>query len=396
MKKIFASILVFCIFCTAVFSVYAFNEDLEAKKFNNHYIDLKFSDLKSYADSELQSFLMGSKEKNISIDYDAIPLYSVSSERYAFFLPLKTGNNIVGYMVLGALNGSYHMYECTISDGDLAQMIVKESKKNSIAYKFPSGFLVNENGKYYLIDNNLNKVNAAKNKAFFSTKLPSVLRNAKCNSTAALRSSYESVQLSDYYDFVEVYEGSTTYYGGDQDWLHEKNYISEFWANRSCGVTAASNVAHYYSKNKSGKGNLYQESSLHIDKFTKHMNDVYEYLTPAVWGIPGIDTMITRFERFADSRGVELNGVRDSSSWTLDNVSDYIKRGLSNDCPVMMITWNTSIPELKYHWVTITRYYKSPTGRKVYVSNWGNKKSYSLDAWYEDFDSSYKGVIYFE
>lgn len=61
----------------------------------------------------------------------------------------------------------------------------------------------------------------------------------------------------------------------------------------------------------------------------------------------------------------------------------------------MMVTWNSRIANLAYHWVTITGYYVTNQGKHYIVtSNWGKEEEFSLDEWYEE-KSLYKGLLYF-
>ena len=147
------------------------------------------------------------------------------------------------------------------------------------------------------------------------------------------RAPYTEASLLNWTTFVQV---DNTYYGGDQDWLTNAG-VSQFYADRSCGVTAAANALCYIAKSNSTKSKLYNKSSTSYVNFRTHMKEVYDYLTLAVWGIPTINIMKTRVESFAQSRGVSLKGVLSSSIWTITNVASYIKTGLNANSPVLKI-----------------------------------------------------------
>ena len=101
------------------------------------------------------------------------------------------------------------------------------------------------------------------------------------------------------------------------------------------------------------------------------MRDIYDYITPAVWGIPDINTLKSKFESFASSRGVSLTGYKSSNGWNKTTV-------------------------IQYTWVTITRLFKDTTGANLMTtSNWGSMKTYNFDTWF-DAGSIYQGVIYFK
>lgn len=75
--------------------------------------------------------------------------------------------------------------------------------------------------------------------------------------------------------------------------------------------------------------------------------------------------------------------------------ANYIKSGLSINSPVLLVTWNTGIPGLAYHWVTITMYYRTDAGdRYITTSNRASMITYNLDVWVNE-SGLHRGVIYF-
>jgi hypothetical protein len=377
--------------------VYASNADnMETfeEQFNRNFPDVLFEDIYTFATVELNYNV--DEKHNIKIDGNFIPLETISGERYAFLIPLVNGRQFIGYMVMGAVDGNYLMLELSFSDPKFTNHIIEESQKNTIIYKFPSGFITKEDNEYFLISHNLKKHNISHSISDYSTAVIHMLteRNEFDFQPSSL---YESVGLTNWQNFTPVYFGTTTYYGGYQDWLGPNYYgfVSQFWADRSCGVTAAANAAYHMSVYKSGMGNLYNRTSLSRYQFTLHMYDVYEYISPAIYGIPDINTMASRFKAFASSRNVNLNGVFWNVPWNIVNVSNYIKSGLSINSPVLLVTWNTSIPDLAYHWVTITRYHRTDAGDRYFTaSNWASRRVYNLDVWVNE-SGLYRGVIYF-
>ncbi len=183
---------------------------------------------------------------------------------------------------------------------------------------------------------------------------------------------------------------------GDQDWLSDKEYVSKYYSDRACGVTAAANVAQYMAAMISGKSNLYQYSDVSKNNYTSFMNDIYQYLSPAVYGIPGIKTMQSGMQNYASSKGVSLSSVLSNESWSKENTISYIRDGLSQKCPVLMITWNSKIPNLETNWLTITNIYRTYGGSNMFVcSNWGGRIEYNYDVWFDDYWGLYKGLLYF-
>ena len=75
------------------------------------------------------------------------------------------------------------------------------------------------------------------------------------------------ITLSDSKRFVEITDGSTKYYGGDQDWYEwEDDYESTNVAiNGGCGTVASANIVAYLAKHHKGYSGLYT-----FPNYTKH------------------------------------------------------------------------------------------------------------------------------
>ena len=160
-------------------------------------------------------------------------------------------------------------------------------------------------------------------------------------------------------------------------------------------MTAAANVLHYMSKHVSGKSALYTKTNITKASFSQFQKQLYDYsLSPAVWGIPNLSTMKSKVESWATYRGVSLSGQIDKSTWNTTNVRNYISAGLNSERPVLLLTWNSPIPSLSCHWVTVTRIYKDGTD-KILTSNWAGKAEYDFATWCNS-SSLYKAVLYFK
>ena len=70
---------------------------------------------------------------------------------------------------------------------------------------------------------------------------------------------------------------------------------------------------------------------------------------------------------------MDLKATRSSSAWSEVNVRKYIATGLNKESPVLLLTWNSPIPDLEQHWVTVTRIYDAGSGTKMVT--WLEKKS---------------------
>ena len=185
-------------------------------------------------------------------------------------------------------------------------------------------------------------------------------------------------------------EGS---YGGQQSWLKEFKIKNQFWADRSCGVTAAANLIMYLSRTRKELSALYQGTS--SDEFVGLMKELYPFLKPRVYGIPTLTKMRQGIQRFAYSRGIRLSFYMESWVWDVNDGSDFIIRMLELDRPVLLLTWNSSNREFRNHWVTVTGMVKKKDGYDLIVSNWGRRKIYSYEEWIRD-KALLRGAIAFE
>lgn len=200
--------------------------------------------------------------------------------------------------------------------------------------------------------------------------------------------------------FVPVVAGRT-YYGGHQRWLLDEG-VSKFYSDRSCGVTAITNMLIYMAQNRPDKArlisknhNLVNEQCIKKSDYSALQKSVYNRILPAIWGVPTVNTLTSRVQKFALERGVSLKVVKYTKVWTEANVKAFIATGLNKNCPVLLLTWNSVIPDLKLHWVTVTHLYETETGTKMVTSNWGNMQTYDFTAWVNG-SSFYRGVVYFE
>lgn len=206
-----------------------------------------------------------------------------------------------------------------------------------------------------------------------------------------IKGAREIASVKDYRNFVPI-EGS--YYGGYQNWLFTQNLDTKFFANRSCGVVAAANVSYHLSKyhNKT----LYDYKDTRLISFTKHIKEISKFICPKVYGIPAIHTMKGGFIEFAQSKNVSVEGFKINLKRDKEKIITDIKTILEKNYPILMISWNSKNPSLRYHWVTITAYYKSKKGDNLIItSNWGKKQIYNLDCWLDE-KIIYKGILYFK
>lgn len=199
------------------------------------------------------------------------------------------------------------------------------------------------------------------------------------------------INLKDHQDFVKV---DNIHYGGYQKWLSNEGYVSRFWSNKSCGVIAAANTLFYMARNNPHNKNL-NPSIITKENYLDLALYLYKFIKPNIYGLPTIPIMIKGLNNYAESMNFEITPFLLVNPTTLMGTVEYIKHGLKRNFPIMMVTWNSKIENLAYHWVTITGYYHTRSGEHFIVtSNWGKKEIFSLDEWFQA-KSLYKGLLYF-
>jgi hypothetical protein len=193
--------------------------------------------------------------------------------------------------------------------------------------------------------------------------------------------------------FLPISDGSGIYYGGWQGWLTSEG-VSQFYADRSCGVTASSNALCYMARHDPKMARLYDKPDLGKKSFSQFQKEVFDVLSPQAWGIPTVDALASRVSKFAETRGVKLAPRVQDQAWRIENVRPYLSSALNLDKPVLLLTWNSPIKDLGMHWITVCAYFKDGS-EKIIASNWGAKTVYDFSVWFSG-NSLYKGLVYFE
>lgn len=392
MKKIISLCLCITMLFMLSLSVYA-DSDTEKTAINELRVNAVTSTLQRSLDINFAKTL-------ISDPAEWVTLFDMHGTQYAYYVPLYDSQNVLtGYSVISYVNDDYRVLVTAAGFGaqkmacNIEQTIKSASYKSSLVYEFPDAFLINDGGSYSQISLTGQLVPVT-DTASFECDTVEILSNSQILTQNSITTVYGSLDYWDYGGFVPVSVSGGVYYGGYQGWLTDEG-ISEFWANRSCGVTAASNTFHYMSKHVYGKSNLYTKAGITKGEFSDFQREVYDYISPAIWGIPTLSSMISQVEEYAASRNVPLTAYLDGSSWNATNVRNYIAGGLNIERPVMLLTWNSPIPDLSNHWVTVTRIYDVGSSIKILTSNWAGKTEYDFLTWVNG-SSVYKGVIYFK
>lgn len=242
----------------------------------------------------------------------------------------------------------------------------------------------------------------------------SIQQSSSRNDKKIDKNAAATVSLKDSQDFVKIIDGKNAYYGGDQAWYgwpndDEKTNIA---INGGCGTVASANLVAYLASHYEKYKKLYSYSDFSKENYKKHMEDMFEYVTPKhinglSLGVWPISVVVDGVEKFASDRGVELKAKLSHKIFNLENITKYIKEGLENDSPVAMLIGtnvlnNVTITnfdgsswtqDMSLHWVTITELKIKNKTTKVKVSTWGGWAELDLAEYLEEW--IYEGIIYF-
>lgn len=323
MKRITCIIVVVSIVLGLSLNVYATNEPIEDAELLNEVIDAVENDIASI-----------SKTGNIGMSA-SIPLRDMKGNLYAYFVPIfeELSKAVTGYSVVSIVGEARTLTTAVgESSAALAIMVMRESEsKGELIYEFPNAFIKHLDGRHYkiCIDGSLDYIEVPSE--YESNTVEFLSSEYGKNETNRATVTYGQLNKWDLGYFLPISVSGGYYYGGYQGWLVNEG-ISQFYANRSCGVTAAANMFCYMAYNKQGMKKLYTKADISKTEFGSFQREVYSYISPAIWGVPTLNTMISRVENYAASRGVNLKATRSSLSWTETNVRKYIAGGLNKEC----------------------------------------------------------------
>ncbi|MDK2991760.1 MAG: hypothetical protein PWP48_993 [Clostridiales bacterium] len=367
---------------------------------------------KSYLDVYITTSEPSLNKDQLKLDADFVNLYDVQGNLFAYMIPITDiTNKEIGYITMGALENSYGMYEIAFNDDVKYIKEFTDRKNGKVIFIPPMNYVIESNdGKYYEfkpgndvieITKDFKKSRKKIKEIYYKTvetrkeSKKSIGITNSTNVQTTVLSVIDSAKLlhSSISNFVPVYDGSTTFYGGDQAWWGKDSTK----AGRGCGPVAAANITCYFArKNSTTWRALYAPSNMSKTSFLSHMNTLYSYLSPGVLGT-WWEGFTKGVEKFSSDRKAPLVRVTNNWAFTLDNTSLYIKNGLKADSPVAMLNMQPfGDYEYKAHWMTITEYSKHSDGtRWVTVSTWGKKKVISYDDWFNSTHLWGGGLIYF-
>ena len=176
------------------------------------------------------------------------------------------------------------------------------------------------------------------------------------------------------------------FFGGDQGWYGEER------ARRAgCGPTSAATILAYLALTRPPLRSLYGPKTMSVSDFTRHMEDLYKFVTPRNMGLNRTELFAEGTAEFARNRGISLtphvfgvvsNMVRNRAS--ADELAEFVKAGLAADCPVGFLNLTRGrVSNLhSWHWITIIAAQIEEGKLIAEASDEGQRISFDLRLWY--------------
>ena len=177
-----------------------------------------------------------------------------------------------------------------------------------------------------------------------------------------------------------------SFFGGAQEW-----YSTEWSRRAGCGPTCASNILTYLSLTRPALLPLYGYESMGRADFSRHMEDVYPYLTPGSAGLNRVELFSDGVAAFARERGILLEphvlalpGRMTRGRPAVSRLAEFIKAGLMSDCPVGFLNLHRGREKnlQSWHWVTIVAAELEDDRLLATVSDEGRRLQLDLRLWY--------------
>lgn len=198
------------------------------------------------------------------------------------------------------------------------------------------------------------------------------------------------VALDDSIDFLKVYDGKRSYYGGTQSWFKDNKL-----RRVGCSIVAAANISAYIAKTMKNKI-LYNYEDMSKNNFLEHMESISKFIHPdEEKGVTSISYFDNEVKCFFENRGVIMKADMITTEDDFENVRYFIKEALSKNKPVaLLMLKNNVLKEFDWHWMTVTRIFEN--GDKTYLdfSTWGERRIFTLEDFYKY--SSFGALSYFE
>lgn len=200
----------------------------------------------------------------------------------------------------------------------------------------------------------------------------------------------ELISLKDSIDFLKIYDGKRSYYGGTQSWFRDNNLRKV-----GCSIVAAANISAYIAKNMKNKI-LYNYEDMSKDNFLEHMESISKFIHPdEEKGVTSISYFDNEVQAFFKHRGVIMKADMITTEDDFVNVKYFIKEALSKNKPVaLLMLRNDVLKEFDWHWMTVTRIFENEHKTYIDFSTWGERRIFTLEDYYKY--SSFGALSYFE
>jgi hypothetical protein len=191
--------------------------------------------------------------------------------------------------------------------------------------------------------------------------------------------------------------GRTTY-GGDQEW-----YIKNWHQRAGCGPTSATNLIAYLALTNSNKRFLYDYKTVDKQNFSYQMETLFNYVTPGAMGVNHIEMFINGMKTYSEDREIPIQvhsfsvDKKTLKSRNRTDLIDFIKKGLSNDCPLAFLALSRGKESRmqNWHWITITSVDIMDDAIIATASDEGRIRHFDLQLWYET-TKMHGGLIYID
>lgn len=181
-------------------------------------------------------------------------------------------------------------------------------------------------------------------------------------------------------------ENGQSYLGGFQDW-----YSTAWSRDAGCGPVSAANVLAYLALTRPELRGLYGYEAMDRASFARHMEEVYEFVTPGGMGLNRVEMYTRGVVDFARSRGIALAAHAFSAPGNMTRnrpasaeLAEFVKAGLEADCPLGFL--NLSRGQVKniqgWHWITVFAASLEDGGAIARASDEGKEISFDLRLWY--------------
>ncbi|MDY3005615.1 hypothetical protein [Anaerococcus porci] len=174
-------------------------------------------------------------------------------------------------------------------------------------------------------------------------------------------------------EFVPVNDGNKTLFGGYQNMLGKLG-VSKFYRDRSCVVTAFTNVYLYLFR---------PDEKFSFEDYNHYHYWFFKILRPKIYGIPTARILDFKLNRLRKSYYLRLKShiLEDIpiKRKSIDEISSFINYAISHDLPLIFFNWlSPKIKFLAHHGVTITEIIKKDDDYVLTISSWGRLYRLSL------------------